>query len=176
MSEINTLSYEAAPPGSPDKFRLTEDAHSVWSGVPRWIWEIVVRKAVRLDTGYVVAYLCEGKRELHACIFRGFYFAISVAPSFRRSLPAAVFHDWLYANAASLAAAWGCPRRTVLHLADHWFLALMRASGFLLKRTYFCAVRICGFAFNSLFGQSEKRADPSGAGPRETNKEDTHHA
>lgn len=154
MSEANTLSYEVAPPNSPDKFRLTADSHFKWTGCPRWIWNIVASRCIRLDTGYVVAYMAEGKRVLHACIFKGFYFAISVAPSFLRSLPAACLHDWIYANAAALAAAWGCSVRTVLCIADHWFLALMRATGFLLKRTYFCAVRICGYAFNVLFGKA----------------------
>jgi len=39
----------------------------------------------------------------------------------------------------------------VLRLFDHWFLAQMTASQFLLRRTYFAAVRTFGYAFNSLF-------------------------
>lgn len=152
MNTPNTLQYERAPAGSPDKYRLTEDAHFVWTDCPKWIWELLAGNgAVRLDGGYVVAYVTHGgKRELQACIFRGFYFAISVAPSFAASLPAACLHDWLYANADALAAKWGCPVRTVLHIADHWFLANMRATGFFLKRTYFSAVRMLGYFFNRL--------------------------
>lgn len=150
---VPQIAYELAPPGSPDKFRLTADAHFKWVGCPRWIWDIVSVRCVRLDTGYIVAYMEEGRRVLHACIFAGFYFAVSVAPSFKRALGAACLHDWIYANAAALAAAWGASVRTVLHIADHFFLALMRASGFLLARSYFCGVRMFGYWFHSLFSK-----------------------
>jgi hypothetical protein len=156
VRELNVLKYEAAPPGSPDKYRLTEDAHFFWENCPRWIYEIVRRKAVRLDSGYVAAFMQDGKRIVSACVFKGFYFAISVARSFPRALPAGCLHDWIYANAAALAAAWGCSVRTVLHIADHWFLALMRATGFLLKRSYFIAVRMLGYTFNRLFARAKK--------------------
>lgn len=151
MSKPNTFLYEVAPPGSPDKFRLTEDAHSVWKNPPRWIFVIVARRGVRLDNGYVVAYYENGWRMLHCCISKGFYFSVSAAPDFKRALGPAAFHDFLYENSEALAAAWGVPVRTVLHIADHWFLALMRFTGFALKRTYFCAVRVLGFWFHNLF-------------------------
>lgn len=146
--------YEKAPPGSPDRFRLTDDTHFRWTGCPRRFWDLAARRGVRTDTGYVVAYVKDGRRVLHACVFKGFYFAVSVAPSFRRSLPAACLHDWLYANSEKLSSAWGCTRRETLRLADHWFLALMRFTGFFLKRTYFIFVRLCGHAFNTLFGKT----------------------
>lgn len=151
MSKPATFAYEVAPHGSPDKFRLTADAHSKWVNPPRWIFDIVARRCVRLDNGFIVAYFDQGRRVLHACIFRGFYFAVSVAPNFERARGPSAFHDFLYANAEALAAAWRVPVRTVLHIADHWFLALMRFTGFALKRTYFCAVRMLGFWFHSLF-------------------------
>jgi len=74
-----------------------------------------------------------------------FFFSVSVAPSFSRARPAAVLHDFLYAHAAYLELAIGVSRREVLHLADRWFFAQMDASGFLLKRTYFIAVRLFGY-------------------------------
>lgn len=156
MSKSPAFSYEAAPPGSPDKFRLTADAHSKWTGCPRWIYDLVARKCVRLDTGYVVAYMEKGKLTLHACVFKGFYFAVSVAPNFERARGPACFHDWLYANAEALAAAWSCAPRDVTHLADHWFLALMTFTGFGLRRTYFCAVRMLGYGFHQLLAKAVK--------------------
>lgn len=152
---IPEISYELAPPGSPDKFRLTADAHFIWSSCPRWIWALVAKRCVRLDSGYIVAYMEEGRRVLHACIFTGFYFAVSVAPSYKRAIGPACLHDWIYANASALASAWGARVRTVLHIADHFFLALMRATGFLLARSYFCGVRMLGYWFHTLFGKTE---------------------
>ena len=157
MTEPDTLKYEKAPPGSPDRFRLTEAAHFKWANPPAWIWGIIAGAGgIRLDNGYLVSYTNkDGKRELCACVFRGFYFAISVAPSFARALPAGCLHDWLYAHADELALHWGCPARTVLHIADHWFLANMRATNFLFKRSYFTAVRMLGYWFNRLFAKEK---------------------
>jgi hypothetical protein len=80
---------------------------------------------------------------------------VSVAPNFARALAAACVHDWIYANVKALALAWGCTARRVLHLADHWFLSQMWSSGFGLKRTYFCFVRIFGYGFNRLFNKDK---------------------
>ena len=87
-------------------------------------------------------------------VFAWFCFSVSCAPDFGRALAGACLHDFLYKYAAQIAASLNVSRRSVLRLADHWFLAQMRASGFLLKRTYFCAVRVFGHAFNSLFSRS----------------------
>jgi hypothetical protein len=146
------FSYEVAPPGSPDKFRLTADFITCWVNPPRWIFNIVSRRCVRLDDGYVVAFADTRERCIQACIFRGFYFAVSVAPNFERARGPSVMHDWLYANSEALAARWNCDPADVLHIADHWFLALMRFTGFLLKRSYFAGVRVFGRLFRRLTG------------------------
>jgi hypothetical protein len=148
---LPTLQYEKAPPGSPDKYVLTADAHFVWTDPPAWIHALAAAHLVAIDSGYVVAYVkLSGRREIAACVYRGFFFAISVAPSFPRALPAGCLHDWMYQEAARIAAHWGCEVRDVLHAADHWFLALMRTTGFGLSRTYFVAVRMLGYWFNKL--------------------------
>ncbi len=154
MNTPNTLKYSVAPEGSPDRFVLDEDAVFEWRSPPRWIYALVSRRSVFLPSGYIHAFAFNGKRYLHVRLYAGWFFAVSVAPSFARALPAACLHDWLYKFAADFARCWGCPVRTVTHLADHWFLSLMRATGFLLKRTYFLAVRILGYAFTRLFGDN----------------------
>lgn len=159
MKKLNEIAYEVCPPGSPDKFRLTEDAVFKWTGCPRWIWEIVTENLAVTGGGYVIGYRNTKKQmELAAKVPKGFYFAVSVAPNFRRARGGACLHDFMYENAAFLAEIWDVPRRTVLHIADHWFLANMRAADFLLKRTYFVGVRVFGFWFNSLFGGKKRAA------------------
>jgi hypothetical protein len=152
----DTLKYSRAPEGCPDKYVLDEDACFDWRDPPRWIFELVSRRPVFLSSGYLHAMTHDGVRYLHARLYKGWFFSVSVAPSFPRALPAACLHDWIYKFAKELAAAWGCTVRDVTHLADHWFLALMRATGFLLKRTYFCAVRMLGYTFTRLFGAAKR--------------------
>lgn len=150
---LKPFSYEPAPPGSPDKFRLTADFVTSWRNPPPWVFRLVSRRCIRVDTGYVVAYADGKDRHVQACIFRGFYFAVSVAPNFERARGPSVLHDWLYANSEILASRWSCQPADVLHLADHWFLALMRFTGFLFKRSYFCGVRVFGRWFRALTGR-----------------------
>lgn len=157
------FSYMAAGPGAPDKFVLVKNFNARWVGVPKWIWDIVARKPVRLDSGFIVAFMEDGVRVIHVRIFAGHYFAVSVAPSFERAKGPACLHDWIYANSAALAAAWGCPVRVVLHLGDHFFLALMRFTGFGLKRTYFCGVRVLGYGFNRLCNLFKKQSPEASA-------------
>jgi len=85
----------------------------------------------------------------------GWCFDVSAAPSFKRARPAAAVHDWIYLHAAALAALAGVSVRRVLHVADRWFLAQMRAEGFLLARTYFIGVRIFGYWFWRLFSRHD---------------------
>lgn len=160
MQNTPPLAYEPAPFGSPDRFRLTADTHFTWHACPARFWDLAQRRCLMLDDGgYCVAFASgDRKLELQVRVPAGFFFAVSVAPNFKRALPAALLHDYLYSHADELASAWGCPRREVLRLADHWFLALMRFSGFFFKRTYFIYVRIFGYAFNTLFGARHDRA------------------
>lgn len=156
MTELNTLKYELAPPGSPDKYRLTENAVFNWVGVPKGLYNLV-KRGVKVRDGYIQPYLDkQGRRCLCAVVNAGFYFAVSVAPSFRRALGAACLHDFIYANVEHFAIGWDCLMREVLHLADHWFLANMRAAGFFLKRSYFIGVRTFGYAFNRFLGGFKK--------------------
>ncbi len=141
------LPYVKAERSAPDKYRLIESVRFTWTNVPKWVRRMVGKPFNSLSGSMNTA----RPGSLLLTIFVGYHFAVSVAPSFRRALPGACLHDWIYENAAQIAAAWGCDRRDVLRLADYWFLAQMSASQFLLKRTYFAGVRIFGYAFNSMF-------------------------
>lgn len=166
---VPQISYELAPPGSPDKYVLTEDASFIWTDAPEWIWDIVAKRFyLNPKTGRIIAYMSGGRRVISACVYAGFFFAVSVAPSFKRALGAACLHDWIYSESEKIAKTWGVSTRDVLHIADHFFLALMRATGFLLARGYFCGVRMLGYGFHKLFGSSEKHADGVAS---DTNKE-----
>jgi hypothetical protein len=147
------LPYERAPEGAEDKWRLTRDVTFRWSRPPKWILKSLSGGGLFLcDEGILHLRLDpDGTIALLLTVYAGFCFSVSVAPDFARALAAACLHDWLYKHAEAWAANCGISVRKALHIADHWFLAQMRASGFLLKRTYFCAVRIFGYAFNSLF-------------------------
>lgn len=147
------LPYERAPRGAEDKWWLTRDTTFRWRSPPRWAVKMFAA-APRFERpeGFLRGgHDPDGVPVLSLTVRRGFHFAVSAAPDFGRALAAACLHDWIYKYARELAAYYSQPRRRVLRLADHWFLAQMRASGFLLKRSYFCAVRVFGHAFNSLF-------------------------
>ena len=156
MSNNTEFKYEVAPPGSPDTFRLTQDVVYTWKNPPLWIWKIVMRGEIMLPDGYLFAFISMGNLFIAARVYSGFYFAVSVAPNFPKAIGPASLHDWIYKNAEAIAAEWGCSVRTVLHIADHWFLALMRFTGFGLGRTYFCGVRMVGYLFHRLFSKDKK--------------------
>ncbi len=147
----NPLPYERAAEGAEDKYRLTLDTTFYWHRPPRWVARLIGHSGFVCGDGWLRLIVeGDGSALLALTVFAGFHFAVSVAPSFARALAGACLHDFLYKHAAQIAAHYGCTIRKVLHLADHWFLAQMRASGFALKRTYFAAVRLLGYPFNRL--------------------------
>jgi hypothetical protein len=149
--------YERAPDGARDKFRLTRDTSCVWRDPPEWVWRLIGNKACHTPTGALWTWTGEdGKRRVWLNVYAGYHFSVSVAPNFRRAVPASLPHDWLYENAGALAKAFGCKRADILRLADHWFLAVMRWTGFLFRRTYYVGVRVFGAWFNALFGGNKK--------------------
>ena len=153
---VPVLRYKRAPEGSPDSYVLTDDASFIWSNPPDWVWSIVSRMNIRLPSGFVAAgYNAAMEREITVCVFEGYFFGVSVAPDGDRVTPDACLHDWLYENAKELASYWSCKESDVLAIADHWFLALMRFSGFSFKRTYFIGVRLFGRLFHSLVGKDK---------------------
>jgi hypothetical protein len=145
------LPYERAPQGDEDTYRLTRDVAFRWSNPPAWVVRSFAGGRFDCAEGCLrPARDPDGAPALVLTARRHFCFAVSVAPSFPRALAAACAHDFIYKYADSIGASFYCPCSKVLHVADHWFLAQMRASGFLLARTYFCAVRIFGYAFRTL--------------------------
>lgn len=156
LDRLPPLPYEQAPDGAEDKYWLTRDVTFRWRKPPSW-----VVKAFASGGYFICAEGClrlerdpDGAAVLVLTVRRHFCFAVSVAPNFIRALAAACLHDWIYKHSKEIAAFFGLDARTVLAIADHWFLAQMRASGFMLKRTYFCAVRLFGYWFNSLFAKA----------------------
>jgi hypothetical protein len=151
MKSLPDLPYERAPHGSEDKYRLTRYVTFRWRNPPKWTRRALAGKPVLCPEGLLrLSSDPEGAPVLLLSVFAGFCFAVSVAPNFARALAAACLHDFLYKYAALIAAVCGLKVRSVLHIADHWFLAQMRASGFLLKRSYFIGVRMCGYWFSRL--------------------------
>lgn len=151
MKSLPDLPYERAPHGSEDKYRLTRDVTFRWRKPPKWVCRALAGKSFLCLEGWLrLSSDPDGVPVLLLSVFAGFCFAVSVAPNFGRALAAACLHDFIYKYAARIAAVFGLKVRTVLHLADHWFLAQMRASGFLLKRSYFLGVRMCGYWFSRL--------------------------
>lgn len=142
--------YDKAPEGSPDDYVTTRKVTFSWRNPPAWIYAIISKADYSDRHGSIYAAANAAEPTLICCIAPGFYFDVSVIGGTKRSLPGALPHDRIYASAVAIAAFYGIPRRTVLHIADHWFLATLRMSGFLFARTYFCAVRAFGYAFNSL--------------------------
>lgn len=139
--------YAKSPAGAPDRYRLKRRVKFTWARPPVWV-AMALSKWVCFGDGFLL--FEKASNSLQTTIEEGFYFDVSVAPSFPRAMAAACLHDWLYSHADDIAAVNGSTRRRILHCADHWFLAQMSASGFLLARTYFVAVRICGYWFTSL--------------------------
>jgi hypothetical protein len=155
LDRLPPLPYELAPNGAEDKYWLTRDVTFRWRNPPGWI------SAMFAGGGF---FICpegclrferdpDGTPVLALTVRAHFCFAVSAAPDFARALAAACLHDFLYKHSAEIAAFFGVGVRTVLAIADHWFLAQMRASGFLLKEAYFCGVRLFGHWFHSLFSK-----------------------
>jgi hypothetical protein len=152
------LPYKKAPDGSPDKFVTTDCVLFRWFKAPSKLLKRVLENGIPIGAHGIMIHgrTPEGQSVLVLQIEDPFYFAVSVAPSFRRSLAAALLHDFIYAHAEKIAMAWGISVRDVLHIADLWFYAQMSASGFLLKRTYFIAVRLFGYYFHKLCGNTSQ--------------------
>jgi hypothetical protein len=152
--DLPPLPYERAPDGAPDRYRLTRDTAFRWRGPPaRVVGAFAVGETFACTDGWLRAGRDpDGAPVLALTVRRGFHFSVTAAPDFPRALAAACAHDWLYAHARDASGFFGMSRRRFLHAADHWFLAQMRASGFLLRRTYFVAARVFGYWFNTLAG------------------------
>jgi len=150
------LPYRRAPAGAPDKFVTTADVTFSWRNVSASLMRALPVGTLRIgdpaDTnpGHLTHSVTDGIHSLFLEIPAPFFFAVSVAPNFRRALPAALPHDYIYQHAEELAAVLGISVREVLHIADRWFLAQLSASGFLFKYTYFVFVRIFGYYFHRL--------------------------
>ena len=141
--------YTKAPAGSPDTYVTTRSVEFTWVNAPAWIKEVLSRGIYTDSTGSL---FCGHGGVLLCRIRKGFYFAVSFVGGNEKTLPAALPHDWIYVHAADLSAYYEISRREMLHIADHWFLATLRMSKWLLPSTYFIAVRAFGYAFNSLMG------------------------
>lgn len=146
MKSSDPFPIARAPSSAPDRWLLTRPVRFIWRHPPAWVLRSLPARAalswgrLRVSDGMVALRLR-----------RGWCFDVSVAPSFRRAMPAAAVHDWIYKHAEILASLAGVSVRHVLYVADRWFLAQMRASGFLLARTYFIGVRVFGYWFWRLF-------------------------
>jgi len=148
--------YTRAPKGAPDNYVLTRPVRFRWSDPPQWVADLFVSGGrsrqddpIRTRDGALYLYdaippsVCLDIRE-------GFHFDVSVAPSFKGAMAGACLHDFLYGHSKPISRVLGCTVRDVLALADKWFLSQMHADSFLLKRTYYAAVRTFGYAFNRL--------------------------
>lgn len=144
--------YKKAPEGSPDNYVTTRDVTFSWVDPPSWIYEIISRADYSDRYGSIYAARKAAVPTLICCIAAGFYFDVSVIGGNKKTLPAALPHDRIYAASQAVAALLGITQRTVLHIADHWFLATLRMSGWRFARTYFIAVRMFGYMFHRLTG------------------------
>ncbi len=146
--KVPALPYEKAPGGSPDKYRTTRTVVFYWTKPPAKYWDMVKCPVETADGAIWRELSPEGDKRICLLVNAGFFFAISVAPSFPRAMAGGCAHDFIYKWVSTLAIAWGVQMKQVLELADHWFLALMRYTKFWLKSTYFTAVRAIGYPFN----------------------------
>jgi len=153
---MNDLPYELAPPGSPDKYVTTKDVFFNWKNPPDWIMNIFLSgfRCYMVPNGYL--WRSHEFNGMVCKINEGHFFSVSVAPDTEKTMGGSCLHDFLYENADEFAKFYGISVRLFLHIADHWFLANLRASDFLLKRTYFLAVRAFGYSFNRLFKKDTK--------------------
>lgn len=147
--------YAKAPAGSPDNYVTTRKVTYSWTNPPKWIYDIISNADYTDIHGSIYAAPHAAEPTLICCIAAGYYFDVSVIGGNAQTLPGALPHDRFYQAAAHIAKFYGIPRRTVLHIADHWFLATLRMTGWAFKRSYFAAVRAFGYTFNSLFSKGE---------------------
>jgi len=153
---MNNLPYVKAGKGAEDKYKLTSSVCFKWVQPPKWVLELCQKDPFVCDEGC----LCqvedtnlEGEvtPKIILIIYSGFHFAVSVAPNFKRALAGACLHDFIYKYKKDIATWMEASIKQVLRFADYWFLVQLKASGFLLKRTYFYGVRCFGYWFTSLF-------------------------
>ena len=142
--------YEIAPSGSPDNYVTTCKVRFSWRNPPAWIYAIMSKADYYHDYGSFYADPNAAEPTLICCVAPGFYFDVSVIGGNAKTLPGALPHDLIYSLADAMANFYGVSVRTILHIADHWFLATLRMTGWAFKRTYFCAVRAFGYEFNRL--------------------------
>lgn len=147
--------YMKAPAGSPDTYVTTRKVTYSWTNPPKWIYDIISKADYGDIHGSIYAAQSALVPTLICCIADGYYFDVSVVGGNAQTLPGALPHDRIYQAAAHIAKFYGVSRRTILHIADHWFLSTLRMSGWAFSRTYFIAVRTFGYAFNSLMGASK---------------------
>lgn len=147
--------YVTAPAGSPDTYVTTRDVTFSWVNPPKWIYDIIEKADFYHEYGSIYAARKAAVPTLICCVKKGFFFNVSVVGGTAKSLVGALPHDLIYSLAKTMASVYGVSRRTICHIADHWFLAALRMSKWLLPRSYFCAVRMFGYAFNSLTGAAK---------------------
>ena len=147
--------YIKAPPGSPDTYTNTRKVTFAWANHPKWIYDIISKADYSDEVGSIYAAPHAAVPTLICCISPGFFFSVSVVGSNSKTLPGALPHDRIYGAAEKIAAFYGISVRTILHIADHWFLATLRMSKWLFPRTYFIAVRSFGYAFHKLMSSNK---------------------
>lgn len=147
--------YVKAPAGSPDTYVTTRDVTFSWVNPPAWIYAIIEKADFFHENGSIYAARKAAVPTLICCVKQTFFFNVSFVGGTEKSLVGALPHDLFYLLSKMLAAFYGVSVRTILHIADHWFLATLRMSKWLLPRTYFLTVRTFGYAFNSLMGASK---------------------
>jgi hypothetical protein len=154
---MKPVPYEKAPAGSEDKFHLTSDVTLTWKDCPKWVYDALNRAQSFLNwQGIIQPVLSAPSYTVSLRIYKGFCFSVSVAPDFQSTMPGSCQHDFMYKHADAIADHYSIPVRTVLHIADHWFLANLRAADFICARTYFIGVRAFGYSFNRFFKKDTK--------------------
>jgi hypothetical protein len=146
----DTFPYGRAPDGSPDRYRILARVTHTWEDVPERFFPLVGVRINFADGSIWRSVGEDGRRRIHVEIIPPFFFSVSVAPDSPEATVPASLHDWIYSHAGAIAKYWNVPVRSVLRLADHWFLALMRHTRFRFRRSYFLGVRWFGFWFNRL--------------------------
>lgn len=154
--DSNSPWYIKAPAGSPDTYVTTSKVTYSWRNPPKWIYDILSKDDYTDIYGSIYAAPHAAEPTLICCIAAGYYFDVSVIGGNSKTLPGALPHDRMYQAAAHIAKFYGVSRRDILHIADHWFLATLRMSGWTFKRSYFAAVRMFGYGFNTLFAKGVK--------------------
>lgn len=151
---MSELPYVQAAKKAEDKYRLSKSVVFKWYA-PQWALDMLSDEPYYNNEGCFckVTETIDGRivTRIHLLVYAGFHFAVSVAPNFRRALAGACLHDWLYKYRKDIVIWSGRKDKDVLRLADYWFLSQMNASKFLLKRTYFYAVRSFGYYFTKWF-------------------------